>query len=64
MCLSLHHDLTPMDKKYLEDLEFIKLWSRTPEETIQHHLDCIQYTCQYRFRISLVVFPQILSYQD
>ncbi len=42
MCLSLHHDLTPMDKKYLEDLEFIKLWSRTPEETIQHHLDCIQ----------------------
>ena len=40
--LSQHHDLTPMDKKYLEDLEFIKLLSRTPEETIQHNLDCIQ----------------------
>ena len=42
MCLSQHHDLTPIDKKYIEDVEFIKLLGLTPEETIQHHLDCIQ----------------------
>ena len=37
-----YYDLTAKDKKYLEELAFIAALKRTPEEGIQHYLDCIQ----------------------
>ena len=37
-----NHDLTTKDHKYLEEIAFLASLKRSPEEEIQHHLDCIQ----------------------
>ncbi len=37
-----NHDLTSKDRKYLEEIAYLASLKRSPEEEIQHHLDCIQ----------------------
>ena len=37
-----NHDLTSKDRKYLEEIDYLASLKRSPEEEIQHHLDCIQ----------------------
>jgi len=37
-----HHDLNSKDMQYLKDIAYLKALERSPEEEVQHHLDCIQ----------------------
>ena len=40
--LLTHHDLRGEDHKYLEEIAFLASLKYTPEQEIQHYLDCLQ----------------------
>ena len=37
-----HHDLNSKDMQYLKDFAYLESLERSPEEEVQHYLDCIQ----------------------
>ena len=37
-----HHDLSTQDLQYLKDIDYLRSLAISPEEEVQHSLDCIQ----------------------